>query len=438
MDPELVELQRSFLRLPATANKLLLESPNKDFYINLLGSGLSCSVLGGDDSRRTVDKLFVSTCIIGPDREFLPGASEAAMAMMKCHSSFPRNFILCRPNPKKKKAAAAAAAALLTDIQALPRGSSASATDGNSISSGELLQPAAGGSSRGGLPQPDARSSSSSRGLPQPDAGGSSRTGPAQHRATPTAQRWPDAGASYAAAAGTYKHVEDSVTRHAEWYMTFGCSMMVHGCQAVCFIAKLCTDEDNLHVQFSHSCQHRIGCSPVAQLRGAARHNLTASAGAYLPSQLHGSASADRPPEQQITNNVSACGSSSQVIRQAMYEWRKTRATYHEQPILSVAMRATAVEAADKGATPEEDQRARMWYGDTPVFTVLHGSNFVLVRMTDLQLRTWLHFREKGCAGWFVDTTEGMVRISRDASMHARLHAQWFRAEYYCMHDNSA
>jgi len=38
------------------------------------------------------------------------------------------------------------------------------------------------------------------------------------------------------------------------------------------------------------------------------------------------------------------------------------------------------------------------------------GGEFLLLRMTDLQLDVWVEMRRLGHTGWYLDATEGMVR----------------------------
>lgn len=97
-----------------------------------------------------------------------------------------------------------------------------------------------------------------------------------------------------------------------------------------------------------------------------------------------------------------------QVLRQAMYEQRRLVCRYDQDEVLSVIKRDKVKAEEDRAATPVADMTKRLWYGDTPLI-LQEGGDFLIVRMTDQQLKVYRYHRQQGCTGVFMDATEGLV-----------------------------
>ena len=158
-------------------------------------------------------------------------------------------------------------------------------------------------------------------------------------------------------------------------------------------------------------CVHRHDSTSTTQLRGAQRQDLIQSA-TRAPASLHANASAGRSSERQLSGDVSTSGGTPQVVRQATYEARASECRFDKDVLYSVMLRNRKVEAADLEGTALDDRKLRLWTGDAPYFLIGTGGNFTLMLMTDHQLQLWVHLRQQGYSGWFMDATEGMVSQS--------------------------
>ena len=163
-----------------------------------------------------------------------------------------------------------------------------------------------------------------------------------------------------------------------------------------------------LKVLFMHDCKHDSDGTKVGQLRGGNRRALLEASTAMTAAHAHIAASGARTPGQQLDHNVSTSGSNAHVVRQARYEV-SVKEKHDTDEVFSAAVRKRQTQLKDKADTPDEDHPQRLFYGETPFISEIGHDSFVLLRMTDHQLRRWEFCRGGGCSGLVMDTMGGMV-----------------------------
>ena len=409
---DLSGLKRRALHLPVDepAAKLPRRHANRNFELDLR-SGLKCYPEGKSKPFVCVDEQFVSTHLIDGDA-FRPGASRMAAAAMQEHTSWPPAFSICWPNSQRIKSRPSAS-------PASSGGSAQPACSGGSAK--PACSATADSAASSGLQGGDSMQRSSQG--PSPAGSEACSSGAAAAPAAAAQPRWGAEGSRRVVRGGTEahhyaKHLGPAVHDKARLYMYFSCSNMVSGCPGVGMLRQPRDDPGVLQVLFKADCEHAADGPVHSQLRGANRDSLVADAGARSAAFLHVAAVAQRPDEEQLTNDVSKCGSTPQVVRQALYEARKLKHVHDKDVMVSVVLRQRAEEKVDLASTPDVDRSHRLWGGDTPLIVQQAGSNMLVLRMTDLQLQAYVHCRQQGSTGLFFDATEGMVSGSRHHCVH--------------------
>ena len=270
---------------------------NKDFKIFLEEGSLQCRPKGGTSPVELVDKAYISKWIVG-DTKFKSTrdhtTSNATIAMLTAHPSWPQHFTCTFPN-----AAQFAAAAL----------------------QGEAAENRA---------EAAANAHVGSKGL-----------------------EWPAPNRRYIQK-GSSRGVATTVHHDAAWFICFTCSLFP-ACPGRGILMQLRSSPDQLDVCFKCGCEHAPNSTPHAQARGIHRADLAAAAVLMKPALAHSMACADRSVEHQISNNTSRSGGSSHVMRTIKHEKRHVESVLDPDPLRSVQKRMELVEASDRASTPPRD-----------------------------------------------------------------------------------
>ena len=193
---------------------------------------------------------------------------------------------------------------------------------------------------------------------------------------------------------------------NSEWFFTFVCVHAPNGCPCRVVVSKPLGREE-LEIFFSHSCVHDPEGRPVGQLRGVSRAEAVEAMGGRTAASAHGHQLLARPASHRVDNTMSNTGASSQVLRQANSESKASSSGSVGQEGDIAAARARQEKGIRQDTRDAVDVTIR---GDLPLVSSLNGSDFLVMRMSDSMLYRWLYARNRGCRGWWMDSTSGLVR----------------------------
>ena len=218
------------------------------------------------------------------------------------------------------------------------------------------------------------------------------------YHVSPGGRRWPADSSRHASKvspknSNSTRGLDSSVHADADWFVMVCCAQLPNGCPGACMLLKP-WGKAELHVRFKCGCEHTPHGNRVGQLRGLQRELFADEARGRKGAHMHVRAASARPPLEQLGKDVSRCGSSAQVARQAIMEQRKAKYQYAVDVGESLRLRKAHMEDADKTSTPVSDQARRLFYGDTPLFAELQDGHLLLLQVTEAQLRAWMYCRK--------------------------------------------
>lgn len=329
LTPELREIRALGLHVPTSEASAPRQFANPGFAISL-SAGLMCSPHGGGSSvAERVDEAFVSKYLVDMEQlKFRKGGLDALRELMHSHPDMGQHFQTEWPTSQSKKrrrgpAGAAQAcngtASGLSGTPSVPGTPSASGMDDEENEAEE--ESADLGSSGGGFPAaaataaPAAAAPPAAAPEPAAEQGPPAAAGAAVGNGKPAELGWPDPTCRHVMKASKYKaggRLLGRVHAGSEWYACFSCGMDAFGCPARGIILRR-RGAAELLVIFKGACSHSPDARPHGQLRGAARRDAVLRAGSSTAAAAHARDSMQRSTEQQLSDDTSRTGGSSQV-----------------------------------------------------------------------------------------------------------------------------